>query len=127
MERKNISSGGKWEDLVGYSRAVRKGNMIFVAGTTAHSEDAVVGKKDAYAQTIFILKRIEDAIIEAGGKLSDVVSTRIFVTNISDWEDIGRAHGEFFSKIKPAATMVEVSKLIDPELLVEIEAVAMIN
>ncbi len=127
MERKNISSGGKWEDIVGYSRAVRKGNMIFVAGTTAHSEKGVIAENDAYAQTIFILKKIESTIIEAGGQLSDVVSTRMFVTNISNWEDIGRAHGEFFSKIKPAATMVEVSKLIEPELLVEIEAIAMIN
>ncbi len=125
MERKNISSGGKWEDIVGYSRAVRKGNMIFVAGTTAHSVDGVICKKDAYAQTVFTLKKIEKAIIEAGAQLSDIVSTRIYVTNISDWEEIGRAHGEFFNKIKPAATMVEVSKLIEPELLVEIEAIAM--
>ena len=127
MERLNISSGGKWDDIVGYSRAVKKGNMIFVAGTTAHGDEGAVGKNDAYAQSVYILKKIEKAIIKAGGKMTDVVSTRMFVTNISDWEKVGRAHGEFFKNIKPAATMVEVSKLIDPELLVEIEAVAMIG
>lgn len=126
MDRVNISSGGKWEDTVGYSRAVKKGNMIFVAGTTAHGDKGVIGKNDAYTQTFYILKKIEESITEAGGKLSDVVSTRMFVTDIANWETVGRAHGEFFKSIKPIATMVEVSKLIDPELLVEIEAVAML-
>lgn len=125
MDRVNISSDGKWEDIVGYSRAVKKGNMVFITGTTAHGETGVMGRNDAYIQTVYILKKIEKAINEAGGKISDVVSTRIFVTNMSDWEEVGRAHGDFFKSIKPAATMVEVSRLIDPELLVEIEAVAM--
>ena len=127
MERQNISSGSKWEDQVGYSRAVKKGKMIFVAGTTAHSGTEIIGKNDAYAQSIYILHKIENALAEAGGKMSDVVSTRIYVTDIKNWEDIGRAHGEFFKKIKPAATMVEISSLIEKELLVEIEAIAMIN
>ena len=103
MKRKNISSGGKWEDIVGYSRAVRKSNMIFVAGTTAHAEEGVIGKDDAYLQTTYILKKIEKSIIEAGGQLSDVVSTRMYVTNIANWENIGRAHGEFFRNIKIGA------------------------
>lgn len=127
MIRKNISSGGKWEDIVGYLRAVRTGSMIFVAGTTAHSDNGIVGINDPYAQTVYILKRIEIAIKEAGGQLKDVVSTRMFVTNISNWEEVGRAHGEFFKDIKPVATMVEVSSLIDPGLLVEIEAIAVVQ
>jgi len=127
MDRKNISSGGKWENIVGYSRAVRAGNMIFVAGTTAHSDNGIVGVNDPYTQSIYILKRIEAAINEAGGRLKDVVSTRMFVTDISNWEEIGRAHGEFFKDIKPVATMVEVSALIDPGLLVEIEAIAVVQ
>ncbi len=127
MKRQNISSGGKWEYQVGYSRAVRKGNMIFVAGTTAHSGTEIIGENDAYAQTIYILQIIEKAIIEAGGQMSDVVCTRIYVTDIKNWTDIGKAHGEFFRNIKPAATMIEISSLIEKELLVEIEAIAMIN
>jgi enamine deaminase RidA (YjgF/YER057c/UK114 family) len=127
MERQNISSGGKWEDQVGYSRAVKKGNMIFVAGTTAHTGTEIIGKNDAYAQAVYILQKIENAIIEADGKMSDIVSTRIYVTDIKNWEAIGRAHGEFFKTIKPAATLVEISSLIEKDLLVEIEAIAMIN
>jgi len=127
MNRKNISSGGKWEDIVGYSRAVRTGNMIFVAGTTSQSDNSIVGINDPYTQSIYILKKIEAAIKEAGGQLKDIVSTRIFVTNISNREEIGRAHGEFFKDIKPVATMVEVSSLINPGLLVELEAIAMVQ
>ncbi|MBU1013113.1 MAG: RidA family protein [Bacteroidetes bacterium] len=127
MDRKNISSGGKWENIVGYSRAVRAGNMIFIAGTTAHSDNSIVGINDPYTQSIYILKKIEAAIIEAGGQLKNVVCTRMFVTDISNWEEIGRAHGEFFKDIKPVATMVQVSSLIDPGLLVEIEAIAVVQ
>ena len=117
MKRQNISSGAKWEDVVGYSRAVRVGNRVAVAGTTAPGQDA-------YMQTVNILKKIEAALQEAGASLSDVVRTRMFVTNIDDWQEIGRAHGEVFRSIKPAATMVQVSRLIEPEMLVEIEAEA---
>ena len=128
MQRKNISSGGKWEDIVGYSRAVRLGNTIFVAGTTAHSIQGVIGKNDAYSQSIYILKKIEKALAEAGASMNDVVQTRMYVINISqNSEAVGRAHGEFFREIKPASTMVEVSSLIDSELLVEIEVTAIIK
>ena len=127
MQRKNISSGAPWEDIVGYSRAVRVGNIIEVAGTTATVNGEIIGKNDAYAQTIQIFKIVEKALVEAGATMENVVRTRMFVTDISKWEDIGRAHGEFFKNIKPAATMVEVSGLIDPDLLVEIEVTAIIN
>jgi enamine deaminase RidA (YjgF/YER057c/UK114 family) len=124
-KRLNISSGAKWEDIVSYSRAVRIGNLIEVAGTTAVDQDGqVVGRDDPYEQTRFILSKIEKAINAAGGTLEDVVRTRMFVTDIAHWEAIGRAHGEFFREIKPASTMLEVSALINPEFLVEIEATA---
>ena len=126
-KRVNISSGAKWEEIVGYSRAVRTGNTIEVAGTTSVDENGqVVGAGNPYEQTRFVLEKIERALQSAGAALKDVVRTRMFVTNIQQWEEIGRAHGEFFREIKPAATMVEVKALISPELLVEIEATAII-
>lgn len=124
--RQNISSGAKWEDIVGYSRAVRVGNIIEVAGTTAVENGELIGENDAYAQAICIFKKIEAALKTAGASMKDVVRTRMFVTNIQDWEAIGRAHGEFFRDIKPASTMLEVSGLIDPKMLVEIEVTAII-
>lgn len=127
-KRINISSGAKWEDIVGYSRAVRIGNMIEVAGTTAIDETGqVVGPGDPAEQTKFILSKIEKALTSAGATLQDVVRTRMFVTNMADWEAIGRVHGLYFKDIKPAATMVEVKSLISPELLVEIEATAILD
>jgi len=126
-KRINISSGATWEDMVGYSRAVRVGNVIEVAGTTAVDESGqVVGIDSPYEQTKFTLAKIEKALLVAGATLKDVVRTRIFVTDINRWEEVGRAHGEYFRQIKPAATMVEVSALISPELLVEIEVTAII-
>ncbi len=126
-ERTNISSGAKWEDIVGYSRAVRIGNMVEVSGTTAVEGENIIAPDDANEQTKFILAKIERALIEAGASIKDVVRTRMFVTDISRWEEIGRAHSEFFKDIKPASTMVEVKSLISKELLVEIEATAIIN
>ncbi len=127
-ERKNVSSGAPWESIVGYSRAVRIGNHIWVAGTTATDESGkVVGAGDAAAQTRYALKKIERALQEAGASLADVVRTRIFVTDISQWEAIGAVHGEFFGAVRPAATMVEVSRLIDPGHLVEIEVDAFVG
>ena len=126
-KRMNISSQTKWEDIVGYSRAVRIGNIIEVAGTTAVDESGqVVGLDDPGEQTKFILSKIENALTSAGATLRDVVRTRMFVTNIADWETIGRVHGLYFKDIKPAATMVEVQSLISPELLVEIEVTAIL-
>lgn len=127
MQRKNISSGGPWEDIVGYSRAVRIGNIIEVAGTTAMDGETLIGAGDPYAQTVFILKKIEAALVEAGANMTDVIRTKMYVTDISQWEEIGRAHGEFFKKIKPVATMVEVSALINPDLLIEIEVSAIVQ
>ena len=126
--RHNISSGTQWEEVVGYSRAVRVGNVIEVAGTTAVDEHGqVVGANDPAEQTRYILSKIEKALVEAGATLKDVVRTRMFVTDISQWEAIGRVHGEYFRAIKPAASMVEVKALIDPDLVVEIEATAVIS
>ena len=122
--RKNFSSGAKWEDIVGYSRAVLVGNQLEVTGTVAVNEHGVVGLNDPYEQTRFIIQKIERVMQEAGFSLEDVVRTRIFVTDISRWEEIGRAHHEFFGDIKPATTMVEVKNLISPEYLVEIEVSA---
>lgn len=127
-KRINISSGTKWEEIVGYSRAVRVGNIVEVAGTTAVDETGqVVGLNSSREQTKFILSKIERALASAGATLRDVVRTRMFVTNIADWEAIGESHGLYFKDIKPVATMVEVKSLISPELLVEIEVTAILS
>lgn len=126
MSRKNILSGAKWEDIVGYSRAVRIGNIVEVSGTAPVDGDKVIGIGDAYAQTKFCLQKIEKALIEAGVSINDVIRTRMFVTDISLWEDYGKAHSEYFINIKPATSMVEVKSLIDPDMLIEIEATAII-
>jgi enamine deaminase RidA (YjgF/YER057c/UK114 family) len=125
MQRINYSSGSKWEDIVGYSRAVKVGDLIEVAGTVASGPDGkVVGKDDAHAQTFYIYQKIEEVLKRAGAHMKDVIRVRMFVTDISRWQDYGRAHSEFFKEIKPCTTMVEVKALIEPDYLIEIEATA---
>ena len=128
MEKRiSVSSGTIWENKIGYSRAVRIGNLIEVSGTAAVDRDRIIAPGDPYQQTRFIIQKIERAIEEAGGSLTDVIRTRIYVTNIKDWDAVGRAHGEFFRDIKPVTSMVEVKSLIDPNIVVEVEATACLS
>lgn len=127
MSRKNISSGAKWEEIVGYSRAVRVGNIVHVAGTVASDEHGQVMGDDVYTQTVYIIKKIERSLKESGASLEDVVRTRMYVTDVSTWEEVARAHREFFDNIRPVATMVEVKSLIGTGYLIEIEVEAIIS
>ena len=126
MNRIKISSNTKWEDIVGYSRAIRAGMIVEVAGTTAVDGETIIGKDEPYDQAMFIFDKIEKALLAAGATLNDVVRTRIYVTNIEHWEEIGKAHGVFFGDIKPATTLVEISRLIHPDMLLEVEASAVV-
>ena len=126
-KRINITSGTQWEDKIGYSRAVKIGRLVEVSGTAAIDRDKIVAPGDPYKQTIFIIQKIEKALEDAGSSLQDVIRTRIYVTNINDWDSVGKAHGEFFKNVKPVTTMVEVKSLIDPNFVVEIEATAYLS
>jgi enamine deaminase RidA (YjgF/YER057c/UK114 family) len=125
--RQNISSGSPWEEIIGYSRAVKIGNVVEISGTTASSDNGIVGKNNLYEQTKFILEKVSTVLAEAGATMEHVVRTRMFLTNITEWEEAAKAHGEFFKNIKPVTTMVEVSNLIDADMLIEIEVSAIIS